>query len=80
MSQENLLQMSKITPEYQTILPQKIRDFLNIESGDLIAFEIKEGAVILKKITSVDQEYLAAVSDTLNEWLSPEDEEAYNDL
>lgn len=43
-------------------------------------FEIEEEKVVLKKLSSVDWEYLEAVSANLNEWSSEADEQAYRDL
>jgi AbrB family looped-hinge helix DNA binding protein len=36
--------------------------------------------VVLKKVSTVDWEYLESVSATLSEWSSDADEEAYSDL
>jgi len=53
---------------------------LDIKKGDRIAFKIEKNKVILKKLPHSDHEYLDSLSSALPEWLSPEDEEAYNDL
>ena len=45
-----------------------------------VTFEIEDEKVILKKVSSVDWEYLESVSATLSEWSSDADEEAYRDL
>ncbi|NJK58569.1 MAG: AbrB/MazE/SpoVT family DNA-binding domain-containing protein [Pleurocapsa sp. SU_5_0] len=71
---------SKVTQKYQATIPQAVRKKLEIEQGDRIIFEIEDDKVILKKISSVDWEYLESVSATLSEWSSDADEEAYNDL
>lgn len=72
--------ISKVTKKYQATIPQAIREKLNLKSGDCVAFEIENEQVVLKKILPVDWEYLNAISGTMSEWLSPEDEEAYHDL
>ena len=71
---------SKVTQKYQATIPQAIREKLAIEKGDHVIFEIEDEKVVLKKISSVDWEYLESVSATLSEWSSQADEEAYGDL
>lgn len=71
---------SKVTQKYQATIPQAIREKLAIEKGDRVIFEIENEKVVLKKLSSLDWEYLEAVSATLSEWSSEADEEAYNDL
>jgi hypothetical protein len=53
---------------------------MGIKPGDLIAYELKGKTVKLKKIEPFDTAYLAAIAETLEEWQSPEDDEAFNDL
>ena len=71
---------SKVTQKYQATIPQAVRKKLGIEKGDRVTFEIEDEKVILKKVSSVDWEYLESVSATLSEWSSDADEEAYRDL
>ncbi|MGK7958556.1 MAG: AbrB/MazE/SpoVT family DNA-binding domain-containing protein [Crocosphaera sp.] len=72
--------VSKLTQKYQATIPRRIREVLDLHQGDSVIFELEDGKVILKKVPPMDWDYLNAVSVTLTEWLSPEDEEAYNDL
>ena len=72
--------VSKVTSKFQTTIPQSIRDVMGISQGDAVVFEIEEGRVFIKRLQPLDLDYLNAVSGTLSEWLSPEDEEAYRDL
>ncbi len=71
---------SKVTQKYQATIPQAIREKLAIEKGDRVIFEIEDEKVVLKKVSSVDWEYLESVSATLSEWSSDADEEAYYDI
>lgn len=71
---------SKVTQKYQATIPQAIREILDIEKGDRVAFEIQEEGVLIKKVSPIDWEYLAAISDTMSEWSSIADEKAYSDL
>ncbi|MGK7913632.1 MAG: AbrB/MazE/SpoVT family DNA-binding domain-containing protein [Synechococcus sp.] len=72
--------ISKVTTKYQATIPQTIRQALGINAGDRVQFEIEGDKVILRKLPDLDWEYLEAVSETLGEWASAADEEAYADL
>ena len=71
---------SKVTQKYQATIPQGVREKLEIEKGDRVIFEIEDEKVVLKKLSTLDWEYLDSVSATLGEWSSEADEEAYRDL
>ena len=72
----------KVTDENQIIIPEKMRQKLNIRPGDRIVFDIVLGdSILMRKVSDIDNEYLQAASETFaEEWGSPEDEEAYRDL
>ena len=71
---------SKVTSKHQATIPAAVRKVLGIKRGDAVAFEIEDGVVTIRRATEVDKEYVEAVADTLTEWLSEHDEEAYRDL
>ena len=71
---------SKVTSKFQTTIPKIIRDAMSISQGDIVVFETDEGRVFIKKLQPLDLDYLNAISETLSEWASPKDEEAYRDL
>lgn len=72
--------ISRLTTKYQATIPQAVRETLGIAQGDCIAFEIESGQVTLKKVPPLDWDYLESVTETLSEWASPADDEAYRDL
>jgi len=74
------MNFSKISAKGQVTIPVSIRKALAIEPGDLIAYELKETSVTLRKIDPIDAVYHSAVAETLEEWNSPEDDEAFNDM
>jgi len=74
------MHISRITAKGQTTIPVSIRKAAHMKAGDTLAFEIKGDNVIVRKINSPDDAYLKKVGKTLNEWFSPEDEEAWNAL
>ena len=72
---------SKLTSKFQATIPKKIRDSLSLKTGDTIIFEVlKDGTAVIKKLRPLDKAYLQALNYTLEEWNSPEDEEAYEHL
>ena len=71
---------SKLTKKYQATIPEPVRRLLHLEAGDAIAFDIKGNGVQLRKARPVDIAFAHALEETLNEWASETDEEAYRDL
>ena len=72
--------ISKLTKKYQATVPAAVRKKLNLNAGDIIAFEIDRDIIKLRKARPIDIEFSSALVPTLNEWKSQNDEEAYNDL
>jgi AbrB family looped-hinge helix DNA binding protein len=72
--------VSKLTSKYQATIPQIVRETLNLNQGDTVAFDITDGVVQLRRATPVDLIYAQALSATLEEWHSPADDKAYGDL
>ncbi len=73
--------ISKLTSKYQATIPLEVRKHLRLKAKDQIIYEILEGnGVVIRKASPLDIEYLKALNYTLNEWDSPEDDEAYKDL
>jgi AbrB family looped-hinge helix DNA binding protein len=72
--------ISRITSKGQVTLPKEVREALDLDKGDLLAYEIQDKVAILKKVEPFDLAFHGAVAETLEEWNSPEDEEAFDDL
>jgi AbrB family looped-hinge helix DNA binding protein len=72
--------ISKLTKKYQATVPEPVRKKLNLNAGDVIAFEIEDDTIRLRKARPVDIEFNNALIPTLSEWDSQNDEEAYSDL
>ena len=72
--------ISKLTKKYQATVPKVVRKKLELNAGDVIAFEIEDETNRLRKARPIDIEFSAALVFTLSEWESINDEEAYNDL
>mgnify|MGYP006310738797 CR=1 FL=1 len=74
------MKTSRISSKGQVTIPAEVRKALDLEAGDLIVYEMDGDVVKLKKMESFDAAFHLAVSETLEEWNSDEDEEAFGDL
>ena len=74
------MQTSKLSSQGQVTVPKAIRDQLELRPGDLVAYEVIDEKVVLTRVDPFDAAYHAALSRTLEEWNSPEDDEAFEDL
>ena len=72
--------ISKLTRKYQATIPKEIREIMGITQGDSVLFEPIDDVIILRRVEPADVEYLKAVGETMGEWLSEYDEEAYREL
>lgn len=69
-----------MTSKYQTTIPKKVREILELEVNDRILFEIKDGnEVIIRKASSLDTENLF-FQNSFSEWSSEADEIAFQNL
>lgn len=74
------MKISRLSSKGQITIPKEVRDTIGVEPGDMIAYEVENGVVMLKRIAPFDAAFHAALSQTLDEWATPEDEEAFRDL
>lgn len=73
--------LSRLSPKSQITVPKRVRDAIGLHAGDSVAYEIrKSGVVELKRVDPFDAAFHAAVSKTLDEWATPEDDRAFGDL
>jgi len=72
--------VSKLSAKGQVTIPAELRKAIGIEPGDIVAYELEGKSVKLKRVDPFDAAYHVAIAETLEEWNSPEDEEAFNDL
>ncbi len=71
-----LLDSSKVSEKGQTTIPKAIRELLNVSAGDIIQYCIVGGAIQLKRLpTSEEAEWSHALSCTLTEWESDDDDD-----
>lgn len=68
---------SRITSKAQTTVPQAVRNALGLREGDELAYDIRDGQVLLSKARAGVQDDPFA---TFDEWDSEADRRAYADL
>jgi AbrB family looped-hinge helix DNA binding protein len=74
------METSRITSKHQATVPADVRAALGVRAGDTLAWEVRDGEARVRKARPIDVAFAAAVAATLDEWDSPEDEEAWRDL
>lgn len=72
--------ISRLTSKAQTTIPKAVREALAVGPGDSLVYEIKDNAVLVRKASPLDVEYLRNLESMLTEWSLAEDAEAYDDL
>jgi AbrB family looped-hinge helix DNA binding protein len=64
----------------QMTIPKRVRDAAQLAEGDVVVFAVEGDRIILRKLPARRDDYLAGVEETLSEWNSAEDENAWRDL
>jgi AbrB family looped-hinge helix DNA binding protein len=73
-------ELATITAKGQVTIPKAIREALALRQGDQLRWDLDDGGVLVRLVTPLDLTYLRGVEAGLQEWASPEDEEAFADL
>lgn len=72
---------STLSSKGQVTIPKRVREVLNITAGDEIYYEVTGSTVTLHRLDPFDAAFHAALGRTVSEeWLSAEDDEAFDDL
>lgn len=66
---------SRITSKAQTTIPAPVRKALGLREGDLVAYRIEEGRVIMTRAEPVEDPFA-----TFSEWASQADRDGYADF
>lgn len=74
------MHLSKLSSKGQVTIPKEIREALGISPGDHVAYEIKGHEATIKRVAPFDAAFHLSISETLEEWNSLEDDEAFDDL
>ncbi len=59
---------ARITTKGQLTIPKAVRESLNVSKGDAVVFEEKNGDIVLRKATAIDEAWAKGIQTTLNEW------------
>ncbi len=71
---------SRLSSKGQVTIPVEIRERLHLEPGDSVIYEVEDDRAVLRRAEPFDIAFHAALAETLEEWASPEDNEAFRDL
>jgi antitoxin PrlF len=71
---------ARLTSKGQVTVPKEVRTRLHLEPGDLLSYELEGDEVRVRKVGRFDAAWHRALSATLEEWNTPEDNEAFRDL
>ena len=74
------MDIARITSKGQMTIPKRIREAAHLLSGDVMILEVEDGLVTMRKLPAGEDSYLKGVQETLQEWNSPEDNDAWRDL
>lgn len=75
-----MVYQSRLSAKGQVTIPVEVREKLALEPGDDVVYEVEGDRAILRRAEPIDLAFHAALSHSLDEWASPEDEEAFRDL
>jgi len=72
---------STLSSKGQVTIPKRVREVLNVLPGDEIYYEVTGRLVTLHRLDPFDAAFHAALGTTVSEeWLSAEDDKAFDDL
>ena len=72
--------LANITSRGRTTIPKSIRDAAGLREGDVVAFEIEDDRLVLRRVVPEQGDCPSSLAGVMGEWLSPEDERAWRDL
>ena len=73
-------ELATITAKGQVTIPKAIREALGLQKGDQLRWDLEDGEVRVKLVSPIDLAFLKGLEAGLQEWASPEDEQAFADL
>lgn len=55
------METAKVSSKHQIVIPKRIRKILGIEKNDVVAFELKNGEVVLKNLEELLNNHIGTV-------------------
>jgi antitoxin PrlF len=74
------MKTSRLSSKGRVTIPIEVRQAIGLEPGELVAYEVKDGVVMLRRVKPFHGAFHVALSTTLTEWNSPDDEKAFRHL
>ena len=74
------MDLARITSKGQMTIPRKIRLAAHLNEGDVVSFAVENDRIVFRKLPTARDAYLLGVQETMTEWNSAEDDEAWRDL
>lgn len=74
------MELARIGVRGQTTIPKCVRVAAGLKAGDTLAFELAADHLVVRKMPPAQDAYLHGLAHTLDEWNSPQDEDAWRDL
>jgi len=71
---------SRLSSKGQVTIPKTVRDRIRLKPGDTISYEMEGDVVRIRRLDPFDAAFHSALSMTLDEWTTQQDEEAFRDL
>ncbi len=71
---------STLSSKGQVTIPKVVRERLQARPGDTIVYEVSGDTVTIHRLLPFDAAFHAALSGTLEEWATPEDDAAFQNL
>jgi len=67
--------IARMTSKGQLTVPKPIRDKLKVSAGDCLVFEDRQGEIIIRKQSAVDELWNRGLAATLGEWADELDDD-----
>ncbi len=55
------METAKVSSKHQVVIPKGIREFLKIKKNSVVAFELKNGEVVLRNLEDLLKEHIGTV-------------------
>jgi len=71
---------SRLSSNGRVTIPKEVRELLGLEPGDDVTFELTKGDTVILRRVEPDSAFDLALSETMGEWVSDADNEAFRCL